>query len=148
MREKLHRFRQRLLLLLVLGGCGASDGLELVPVSGKVTVDGNAVAGASVMFFPDASKGNKEQLTVGGATNAEGVYQLQTSKPDGKTGGGAPLGWYKVVVNTDVPTTENVSKSTKPVAIASKYKSATATDLSVEVSKTAPAGSYDFKLSP
>ena len=78
----------RLLLLAtccVLAGCG---GPKLLPVSGVVTLDGQPVAGAGVMFLP-ADKGP----ATGGTTDATGKFELSTTNRRGI----AP-GRYRVTV--------------------------------------------------
>jgi hypothetical protein len=76
--------RARLLLgvtLLVALGCGR----KFVPVSGKVTLDGKALAGATVSFQPIASEGSSEAgIGSQGKTNDKGEFTLTTST--GKTG--------------------------------------------------------------
>jgi hypothetical protein len=60
---------------LLLVGCGGSDGL--VPVSGKVTVDGQPLAGVRVVFNPLATSDNLSPGTwSSGLTNAEGEFTL------------------------------------------------------------------------
>lgn len=61
-----------------LGGCGGApsrdySGLELVDVSGTVTLDGQPLAGAMVVFA------DPEGSTSRGMTDASGVYQLEFS---------------------------------------------------------------------
>ena len=74
------------LSLLVLAGCtggGVPAGPDPVPVEGTVTLDGEPLAGASVMFGGEAF----------GETDANGRYVL--SKGDKK---GVPPGGYSVVI--------------------------------------------------
>jgi len=66
---------------LLLAGCGKS-GLELFPVHGRVTLDGQPLADAGVMFLagdngPSAS----------GTTNSDGVFELMTVNAVGAIGG-------------------------------------------------------------
>lgn len=70
--------------LLPLTGCGA----KLQPVSGSVTLDGKAVAGANVMFTSDDGK-----HTASGTTDDSGNFTLSCP-----TGPGAFPGNYKVTV--------------------------------------------------
>lgn len=51
-------------------GCGGSDGPELVPVSGKVFLDGQPVAGALIRFVP------ADGPSSGGETNEQGEFSL------------------------------------------------------------------------
>ena len=68
------------LLAAVAMGCQQSD-FKIVPIAGRVTLDGQPVAGARVMFSPKAVAG---ELRAGpdsyGRTDADGRFQLQTIK--------------------------------------------------------------------
>jgi len=79
------------LILVATFGCGGSGsknpGVDVHPVTGKVTVDGAPLAGATVIFKGD-------QRGSSGITNAQGVYSLMTFDP----GDGVPAGNYKVAV--------------------------------------------------
>jgi hypothetical protein len=77
-----------LLCPLTLAGCGPSRP-ETVPVSGRVTLDGRPVEGATVMFSPEA-----EGRPATGTTDAEGNFTLKTFEP----GDGALLGKHRVTV--------------------------------------------------
>ena len=59
-------------LAIVTLGCDSSD-LELVPVSGLVTLDGKAVAGAAIVFTPQ--KGGRPAW---GTTDEQGEFHLTT----------------------------------------------------------------------
>jgi len=80
-------------------GCGG-DGKKLYPVEGTVTVDGNTVEGAMVLFV--AGDGS----TSSGLTSATGKFRLLT---DGKEG--APAGTYKVSVTKTVTTALDTGES-------------------------------------
>jgi hypothetical protein len=74
-------------VLAVSGGCGA-NGPELLPVSGVVTLDGQPVAEAAVLFTAVA-KGPAASAT----TDPQGRFQLMTvNRP------GAVAGDYRVTV--------------------------------------------------
>jgi len=109
-------------------------------VEGKVTVDGQPLTMGSLLFRPNAEKGNTSKLEPAGSIDSSGNYKLYTnSKP------GAPLGWYKVTVAA-----QTQADSTNPGAatslVAAKYNAADTTDLSVEVVATPAPGAYDLKL--
>jgi hypothetical protein len=62
---------------VLLGGCsrpGSAQVAEL-PITGKVTLDGQPVAGATVMFQSQSTL-----ATFGAVTAADGTYHLQTSE--------------------------------------------------------------------
>jgi hypothetical protein len=77
------------LLLLPLTGCGKSDRPELATASGRVTLDGNPIEGASVSFEP-VSGGRP----CSGMTDADGVYKITSYDPFD----GAPVGDHYVAV--------------------------------------------------
>lgn len=81
--------------LVALSGCSKGP-FEIVPVSGRVTLDGQPVANAAVMFQPMAPEG---AINAGpasyGITDAEGRYTL---KLVGKESRGAVVGKHKVRV--------------------------------------------------
>jgi hypothetical protein len=73
------------LLALAVVGCGGS-GFKLAPVSGRVTVEGQPVVGASVTFEPVGSKDNTDPGPGAvGLTDAEGRFTLATV-PDNRKG--------------------------------------------------------------
>jgi hypothetical protein len=82
------------LLLLVCAalvwGCGGSDRPDTVPVSGKVTYQGNPVQGAQVVFR--AKEGGARNAS--GMTDPQGEYELTTFD----TGDGAALGTHVVTI--------------------------------------------------
>lgn len=78
---------------LLLTGCG---GEAPVPVTGKVTLDGKPVAGASITFTPvDRKEG---EVAVGG-TDESGMYSLNLLK--GEVKDGAWPGAYKVSISKE-----------------------------------------------
>ena len=74
---------------LLLAGAGCS-GNSPVAVRGTVTLDGNPVEGAIVLFMPEGGAGRQAS----GQTGADGGFQLTTFT----TNDGALRGKYKVVV--------------------------------------------------
>ena len=80
-----------LMTLTVVGCSGApDDGPDLVPVTGKVLLDGEPLEGAPVTFSPES--GNRGAA---GSTNAQGIFELgYAGKP------GSPLGKQKVSIST------------------------------------------------
>lgn len=62
------------LWFVILTGCGPK-GPTIIPVTGTVTLDGNAVAGASVMFKPIGEAGGNPAM---GETDAQGKFRLTT----------------------------------------------------------------------
>lgn len=62
-----------LLLLIALGGCG--PGVKLVPVRGRVLVDGKPLSSGSVMLQPKAGPAARGQI------GADGAFELGTYQP-------------------------------------------------------------------
>jgi hypothetical protein len=82
-------------VLAAAGGCG-DGGPVLVPVHGRVTLDGRPLAGKTVKFVPDPGTPG---LGAGATTNAEGAYTLLSTKPGAtRDTPGTPAGAYRVVV--------------------------------------------------
>lgn len=141
---------QKVLLVLsvwflasLLVGCDSQqEGPKLVPVSGKIMVNGKPLPMVGVSFRPDKSKGNTSVYHPGGAADQNGRYELvAAAKP------GAPPGWYNVVIfpNTPSPGSSGVPKVTEPFN--KKYSNPKTTDLSVEVKEGATPEAYNFQLS-
>ncbi|MDZ7620788.1 MAG: hypothetical protein U1E05_27615 [Patescibacteria group bacterium] len=67
----------------MVGGCGSGSAppfaKDLVPATGRVTVNGSPLAGATVTFSPDISvAGGRHAMAV---TDAEGMYEMVTLVP-------------------------------------------------------------------
>ena len=132
-------------------GCGRG-GVDLAPVRGKVTVDGQPAIGAVVVFKPIA----------GGATStatadAEGRYQLRF--PGNRRG--ALLGEHQVTIQCyqkpdgspprlDLPSSDPnnysllLGQNQLVPVLPAKYSDPSATELRVEVARKGAA--YDFEL--
>jgi hypothetical protein len=144
-------FRQgaAFLSLLLVAGCGDDSGVgKTYLVRGKVTLDGQPLvaANATVLFMPDASRGNTSPFEPAGNVDDDGNYTLLTK---GKSG--APPGWYKVIVTAlnEAPQHPKGSVRKRPVAhslLSAKYGQAKTTDLSVEVVPNPAGDAYDLKL--
>ena len=151
----LHRSLAFLPLVLLLSslsvGCGGdvSDAPKTVPVSGIITLDGNPLAGANVLYVPTDPKVN----AFSGTTNAEGKYSLS----QGLNKGAVP-GSYKVVVEhfvkadgATVPAELSADLEQMKMAglakpsLPDKYMNYASTDLTATV-EAAKADGYDFKL--
>jgi len=76
-------------LVASLTGCGKSDRPVLAPASGRVTLGGAPVAGATVSFQPAAGG-----RPCSGLTDANGVYRITSYEEND----GAPVGDHKVVI--------------------------------------------------
>lgn len=69
-----------LLAAILFAGCDSGK-FQLVPISGTITMDGQAIEGAQVVFAPMESKDIVEVGPISiGMTDAEGKYSLKTVK--------------------------------------------------------------------
>ena len=129
------------LLVLVLPGCapsGIPEGPAPVPVEGTVTLDGQPLAGASLMFGQSAF----------GETDANGHYEL--SAAGGKKG--CPPGEYQVVIEKWVMPDGSPYKSAdmSPMdagakqELPAKYTNMETTELKATV--PAEGGTFPFEL--
>src|SRR5512134_2265452 len=93
--ENGHLFGCRIVVLMLacLSGCGGPDHPEVGRVSGVVTLDGQPLPEATVMFQP--TEGRASIAT----TDSAGKYSL--TYLDGVPG--AKLGPHKVIIRTEVP---------------------------------------------
>ena len=77
-----------IVLLVGLAGCG---GKGITPVRGVVTLEGEPLAGATVLFMPEDEE---EGRPATGFTSADGSFQLMTFKVND----GALPGTYRVLI--------------------------------------------------
>lgn len=82
--------------MVIVSGCAGSQGPETVEVTGTVTMDGNPVEGANVVFHP--LEGGEGVLASQSVTNAEGQFQLTTHVGGGKYKPGIVAGKYAIVI--------------------------------------------------
>ena len=79
------------MVALVLSiGCTGTTGPKTEPVSGVVTLDGNPLDGANVVFSPSGGGGK----AAAGTTDSSGNYKLTTQNPSD----GAVVGSYQVSI--------------------------------------------------
>lgn len=82
-------------LAILIAGCGKNPH-RLAPVSGKVTMNDQPLAGALVSFLPDTKPGATPSPTSRAYTDKEGRYTLITSEDKA----GAVVGTHKVRIST------------------------------------------------
>lgn len=94
------RFFTIVSLVLAAGiGCSKGVSLKTVPVSGKVTLDDQPLAGATVMFVAEAPAGAiTPPASPVAITGADGTYKLSTMASGSQVVEGAPPGTYKVTI--------------------------------------------------
>ncbi|MFN0055646.1 MAG: carboxypeptidase-like regulatory domain-containing protein [Planctomycetales bacterium] len=144
-----------LLLVALVMGCnsGAKPPPKigtLIPVTGTVTLDGVALADATVTFHPESASGFQGSFA---RTDAQGKYEMESPVGNNKRQKGAIPGKYKVTVSRllkpdGTPHTDdkvapmNVGASE---SIAMKYADAGQTQLMYDVPSNGK-GSYDIPL--
>ena len=139
-----------LLLALAASGCGDAGVGKTYRVSGKVTLEGQPLVAktATVVFKPNAAKGNTSPFEPAASVDSSGDYTLYT-----KTQRGAPPGWYKVIV-TATGTESAPPASKKPLRerplpqslVPGKYGQDKTTPLEIEVVEGPAPGAYDLTL--
>lgn len=80
------------LTLLSLSGCGTDKGIDVEPVTGRVTYNGEPLEGALIMFKPTSENAR----VASGYTRDDGSFELATS---GATSSGAMPGDYDVLIS-------------------------------------------------
>lgn len=120
-----------LLALASLGGCGGPEHPDVGRVSGVVTLDGQPLPEATIMFQP--TNGRASQAT----TDAGGKYTLIYL--DGVSG--AKLGSHKVIIRTEIPGEDGQPPIAKE-KLPKKYHSET--ELTAEVKPG--SNTFDFPL--
>lgn len=146
--------RLALLAGLLALGCAADNQPlplpELLPAGGRITVGGQPLAGAIVIFVPSASSAGFAAM---GVTNADGRYELQTHAGDAVHPGVA-AGDYRVTVTRMVgpdgsPLPPDLSQSTSTAgareSVARRYSLPAMTGLQATVAKD--AATHDFEVS-
>src|SRR4051812_7681337 len=103
----MHRRRMVVLFLFLFAGCG-KGGPQVAPVHGRVTLDGQPLASATIRFQPDGP----ERPSTGG-TDSEGRYQLMFKRGEP----GAAIGMHTVRIWVSHEVVKN------PPIIAAKFDS-------------------------
>jgi hypothetical protein len=135
-------------LLVVLLGCDSSGVGKTYPVTGSITVNGKPLTSATVtvLFKPDAAKGNTTSFEPAGTVDEHGQYRVHTNGKEG-----APPGWYKVVVTafSGQPQHSAAAHDRRPIVkslLPQKYGSAASTTLTIEVVSNPAPAAYDLNL--
>lgn len=129
-------------MLCLLAGCGSAAS-DLVPVSGRVVLEGKPLATGTVSLRPNAAKGNASQHQPTGSIDAQGRFQIYTTERPG-----AAPGWYRVVVfaTSQLDDTGKAHPGMPQSIIHLRYNGEGTTPLAIEVKADAPAGAYDLRL--
>jgi hypothetical protein len=124
---------------LNLSGCAPAE--SLIPVEGKITLDGKPLTKGSVIFHPDASKGNATLNQPHGEIDPSGTYRLFTQRDRD----GAPPGWYKVSVMAQERDPNDVYKITWITP--PPYANHETSGIRIEVVEAPAPGAYDVAIS-
>ncbi len=90
----------RILVLLLLPGCGDDGRVPLYPAVGRVLVDGEPAPDVQVVLYPADQVGDPDALRPRGTTGTDGSFVAGTYEK----GDGAPAGRYVVTLfRPDVP---------------------------------------------
>jgi hypothetical protein len=123
-----------LMFTLAAAGCGQS-GPEIAPVSGRVTLDGQPVFEAEVLFQPDDMKSPSY-----GFTDKEGRYELGYKRGVK----GALIGWHTISIQMDTEVLgQNGKLMRRPQLIPRRYYEQS--ELRREV-KSGEENEFDFAL--
>jgi hypothetical protein len=124
------------LLACSASGCGASS-VDLATVAGQITVDRAPLVSGTVVFTPDAERGNATVEVYRASVDGEGRYRIAA---------GVPRGWYRVAVFALRTPSGGIRP---PEWLANqRYSDPKTSGLAVEVVVPPPAGSFDFDLKP
>jgi hypothetical protein len=131
-------------LILLLAGCSPIQE-DYLPVEGTITVHGQPLPAGTIVFHPDAAKGNTSKREPRGVigTVEPGHYRLTTDDRDG-----APPGCYKVTIFALPPITRENSQRPPEWLADPKYADVQTSGLTAVVGKNAAAAAYDFDLQP
>jgi hypothetical protein len=121
---------------VALPGCGPH--VAVVPVQGKVTLNGQPVTSGQVSYLAADKESKAGPAT--GPIESDGSYTIHTAGKEG-----APPGKYKVTVTPTMVPMEGATK--KPsLPFDQKYGDPRKTPLTVEVVASPAPGAYDLKL--
>ncbi len=128
-------------LLLTAGGC-RSGSAPLAAVHGKVSYRGQYLRSGTIVFAPDASRGNRGELAYADI-QPDGSYTLKT----GDALGAAP-GWHRVTVCSLLPAAAPYPGQRAPLPVSllpARYREPQLSGLTCEV-KAGEANSIDIQL--
>jgi hypothetical protein len=127
-------------VVFALAGCGRGE--TAIPVKGKVLLDGQPLTVGTVIFTPDAARGNTSLHEPRGKLDANGNYQaFQTKDRAGMT-----PGWYKISVTAQRLKDPNDRYSFESV-IPTHYANPETSGLALEVVENPAPEAYDLALS-
>jgi hypothetical protein len=128
-------------LLFAAGGC-RSGSAPLAPVRGKVSYRGQLLRSGTIVFAPDASRGNRGELAYADI-QPDGSYTLKT----GDAAGAVP-GWHRVTVCSLLPAAAPFPGQRAPLPLSllpPRYRDPTLSGLACEV-KAGEPNNIDIQL--
>jgi hypothetical protein len=126
------------LSLILLIGCGDS-GPSLIPVAGRVTIDGKPATEGGVVFRSVSN----EMVQLIGSIQPDGMYSIMHNRNLG-----APAGEYRVaVLVTETQMTADGKPTGLPRTLSNrKFSDPKSTPLKIEVKENAAANAYDLAV--
>ena len=122
-------------LVATLIGCG--DGIERVPLSGKVSYLGQPVADGQIRFIP--APGTKMPLT---------VEKIKDGRYETKINGGVPVGTYQVAIRAyhpDDPEPTGPGQPARRQLLPAKYSSRSELTITLESGEGAKTKDFELK---
>lgn len=122
--------------LAILSGCGGSGKLDVYPVKGKLTLDGEPFGPTSILLAPTTPPSLNDPNSThsaAGKVDASGNITFSTYEP----GDGVPAGEYRVVVGMDF--------ADPPKPFPQIYRDTVKSPLIVKV-EPAPDGNVEIKM--
>jgi hypothetical protein len=126
--------------VFLLAGCGRGE--TTIPVQGKVLVDGQPLTLGTVIFTPDAAKGNASLHEPRGKLDANGIYRASQTKDHA----GVAPGWYKISISAQKLMDPKDPFSYQSV-IPTKFAHPETSGLALDVVANPAPGAYDITLS-
>jgi hypothetical protein len=124
----------------LLFGCGPAP-TRLIPVSGKITIEGEPLPYGRIVLKPDATQGNMFKGEPSGEIKPDGTYTLET---DGKPG--APAGIHRVAVFSVKPSTPEDGYQPPVWAASQDYSDPEKSGLTLNVVESPTPDAYDLAL--
>ena len=129
-------------MCFVCGATGCSSKPPLGEVAGKVTLNGQPLAGVAVIFLPDPEQGNQGERSTA-LTDENGNYTLTHESAAARQG--ALAGWHRVLIE-DTAVENREPGGPKVPRCSSRYASAADTPLKFKV--LPGAQSIDIAVEP
>ncbi len=127
-------------VLCALASCSRAE--RTIPVEGKVLVDGQPLTLGTVIFTPDAARGNTSPHEPRGKLDAQGVYRLNQMKDHARV----QPGWYKISISAQ-RLKDPADRYSYVSILPAKFARPETSGLALEVVENPRPGAYDIALS-